>query len=137
MRKLILGTVLFASTLIANDITVEVTNLLNTNGKLSIGLYNKNDDTFANMSKYYKSVNLKIDDSKVIYRFKNIPNGTYAVAVVHDENENKELDKNFFGVPKEGYGFSNNIRPSFRGANFEESKFELMSNKNVVIKIGY
>ena len=137
MKKTIVATVLFASTLIASDITVKVTKLLNKNGKLSIGLYNKNDETFANMSKYYKGVHLVINDSKVIYTFENIPNGTYAVSVIHDENKNKELDKNFFGIPKEGYGFSNNIRPSFRGANFEESKFKLSSDKNIVINIGY
>jgi len=137
MRKLILSAVLFASTIIASDITVEVTGLLNKNGKLSIGLYNKNDDTFANISKYYKGVNLTINDSKVIYTFKNIINGTYAVAIIHDENKNKKLDKNFFGIPTEGYGFSNNIRPSFRSANFEESKFQLIDDKNIVINIGY
>ncbi len=137
MKKLILSTVLFASTIIASDIIVEITGLLNQNGKLSIGLYNKNDDTFANMSKYYKGVNLIINDKKAIYTFENISNGTYAISVIHDENENKELDKNFFGVPKEGYGFSNNIRPTFRGANFQESKFKLNSDKTIVINIGY
>ena len=137
MKKLILSTVLFASTIMASDITVEVTKLLNKNGKLSIGLYNKNDDTFANISKYYKGVHLVINDKKVTYIFKNIQNGTYAISVIHDENENKELDKNFFGIPKEGYGFSNNIRPSFRSANFEESKFILNSDKIINIKMEY
>ena len=137
MKKLILGTVLTASILSANNITVEVTNILNQNGKIAIGLYNKDDDTFASMSKYYKAINLEINDKNVIYTFKNIPNGTYAISVIHDENENQKLDKNFFGIPKEGYGFSNNIRPSFRSANFEESKFKLNSDKNIVINIGY
>lgn len=129
--------VLFASILFASDLTVEVTNLRNKNGKISIGLYNNNDNTFASISKSYKGVNLAIDNSKIIYTFKNIPNGIYAISVIHDENENKKLDKNFFGIPKEGYGFSNNIHPKFRGANFEESKFELKNDKNITIKIRY
>jgi len=137
MKKIILSAVLFASTLIASDITVEVTKLSNTNGKLSIGLYNKNDDTFAKLSKQYRGVHLEINDSKIIYAFKNIPNGTYAIAVIHDENDNGKLDKNFLGIPKEGYGFSNNIRPTFRSANFEESKFELNDDKSITIEIGY
>lgn len=137
MKKLILGTVLTISSLFAKDIYVEVTNILNQNGKLAIGLYNKNDDTFANMTKYYKGANLDIDDTKVIYEFKNIPNGTYAISVIHDENDNKKLDKNFLGIPTEGYGFSNNIRPAFRGANFDESKFVLNIDKSIVIKLGY
>jgi len=137
MKRLILGVVLATLMLSANSINVEVTNILNKNGKISIGLYNKDDDTFSNMSKYYKGVNLDINDTKVVYTFKNIPNGTYAISIIHDENENKKLDKNFFGIPTEGYGFSNNIRPSFRGATFKESMFTLNSDKNIVIKMGY
>ena len=34
--------------------------------------------------------------------------GTYAVAVYHDENANIKFDKNWIGLPVEGYGISNN-----------------------------
>jgi uncharacterized protein (DUF2141 family) len=40
--------------------------------------------------------------------FTNVPEGVYAVSVFHDENMNQRLDKNFMGVPKEGYVASNN-----------------------------
>ncbi|HPZ89719.1 MAG TPA: DUF2141 domain-containing protein, partial [Flavihumibacter sp.] len=55
--------------------------------------------------------------------FDNIPDGTYAVSVFLDENDNGKLDANGFGIPKEDYGFSNNVRPLTRAANFNESKF--------------
>jgi uncharacterized protein (DUF2141 family) len=42
--------------------------------------------------------------------FEDIPPGTYALAVIHDENMNGKLDTNFLGMPKEGYGFSNGQR---------------------------
>jgi uncharacterized protein (DUF2141 family) len=50
-----------------------------------------------------------------------VPAGRYAAVVIHDENSNMKLDRNFFGIPKEGFGFSNNPRvataaPSFRAA---------------------
>ena len=137
MRKIILGTILTVSSILAGNINVKITNILNQNGNIAIGLYNKDDGTFTDMSKYYKGVNLKIDIQEVIYIFKNIPNGTYAISVIHDENKNQKLDKNFFGIPKEGYGFSNNVRPIFRGANFEESKFRLNDDKNITIEMGY
>ena len=137
MKKIILGTVLILSSIFANDINVEITNILNQNGRIAIALYNKDDDTFATMSKYYKAASLKINAQSVIYIFKNIPNGTYAISVIHDENQNQKLDKNIFGIPQEGYGFSNNIRPNFRAANFEESKFRLNEDKSLTIKIGY
>jgi uncharacterized protein (DUF2141 family) len=37
-----------------------------------------------------------------------IPPGIYGVAVIHDENSNHKLDRNFLGIPKEGFGFANN-----------------------------
>jgi len=46
------------------------------------------------------------------------------MAVIHDENMNGKLDTNWLGIPKEGYGFSNNARgvagaPSFSAASFQ------------------
>lgn len=50
-----------------------------------------------------------------------LPAGDYAVAAIHDENKNAHLDRNFFGIPREGFGFANNPRvtlsaPSFKAA---------------------
>jgi uncharacterized protein (DUF2141 family) len=50
-----------------------------------------------------------------------VPAGRYGIVVIHDENSNMKLDRNFFGIPKEGFGFSNNPRvavsaPSFQAA---------------------
>lgn len=50
-----------------------------------------------------------------------VPPGRYAVVAIHDANENHKLDRNFFGIPKEGFGFANNPRvllsaPSFQAA---------------------
>ncbi len=39
--------------------------------------------------------------------FPDLPDGRYAVAAIHDENGNGDLDTNLLGVPVEGYGFSN------------------------------
>lgn len=40
--------------------------------------------------------------------WENLPPGNYGVAVIHDENGNHKLDRNFIGIPKEGFGFANN-----------------------------
>lgn len=51
--------------------------------------------------------------------------GTYAISCFHDVNGNGKLDTNFLGIPSEPYGASNNARPKFRAANWEETKFTL------------
>jgi uncharacterized protein (DUF2141 family) len=40
----------------------------------------------------------------------NLPPGDYGVVAIHDENKNHKLDRNFIGIPKEGFGFANNPR---------------------------
>jgi uncharacterized protein (DUF2141 family) len=55
--------------------------------------------------------------------FEDIPPGTYAMAVIHDENMNGKIDTNWMGIPTEGYGFSNDAKallgtPSFSAASF-------------------
>jgi len=48
-----------------------------------------------------------------------VPPGRYAAVVIHDENSNMKLDRNFFGIPKEGFGFSNNPRVAFSAPSFQ------------------
>ena len=137
MKNLFLNLLLFSSVLSANDLTVTITGVQGDKGEIRIGLYNTNDETFADVSKYYKKVTLSIDDENLTTTFKELPKGVYAIAIIHDENKNGKIDKNFFGMPTEGYGFSNNLRFMLRGATFEESQFELDRDKKIVVKIGY
>ena len=48
----------------------------------------------------------------------DLPPGNYGVVVIHDENRNRKLDRNFFGVPKEGFGFANNPHVGFSAPPF-------------------
>ena len=69
------------------------------------------------------------------YTFTDIPTGTYAVAVWHDEDEDKTMNKNLFGAPKENYGFSKNIYGTFGPPNFDEVSFKVNSGKKITLKI--
>src|SRR5512146_1075844 len=66
---------------------------------------------------------IKIRNTQARCDFEDIPPGTYAIAVIHDENMNGRLDTNPLGIPKEGYGSSNDVKaflgaPSFSAASF-------------------
>ncbi len=68
--------------------------------------------------------------------FENVAPGTYAIAIMHDENDNKKLDKNFIGVPTEGYGVSNNHTHSLSAPTWDESKFVVERGKNLSLGVG-
>ena len=55
--------------------------------------------------------------------FVGLPKGTYGVAVTHDENLNGKFDRNFLGLPMEGYCFSNDATGFFGPAAFEDTAF--------------
>ncbi len=43
----------------------------------------------------------------VVVELPGVDDGTYVVQVIHDENDNRQFDRNLLGIPEEGYGFSN------------------------------
>ena len=59
----------------------------------------------------------------------HVPPGRYAIAVFHDENSNRNLDK-FAGIPKEGFAFSRNPSIKFRAPRFEEVAIDLTPGRN-------
>ena len=134
MKKMIIGTLLITSLLSSFEIKVTVDNIKNTKGKLYIGLYNQSKG-FRDISKTYKDTKMLITGKSASYIFKDIPKGTYAISVFHDENSNGKLDKNMLGIPKESYGFSKNIRHLLGPADFDETSFVVDKNKNISIKV--
>ena len=60
-------------------------------------------------------------------RFTALPRGDYAVAVIHDENDNKKLDT-FAGIPKKGFGFSRNPAIRFGPPRFAAARFTLATD---------
>ena len=56
-----------------------------------------------------KDASLSITDSEMNLVFDSIPDGEYAISLLHDENENGDMDLNFIGYPLEGFGLANII----------------------------
>ena len=49
--------------------------------------------------------------------------GDYALFVYHDANANNDIDTGLLGIPKEGYAFSNNVRPKLSAPSFKSTHF--------------
>jgi uncharacterized protein (DUF2141 family) len=65
----------------------------------------------------------------------SVPPGTWAVSVLHDENGNDQLDTGLFGIPKEGYGASNNVLPTFSAPKFQDARFEVKANEPKALSV--
>lgn len=102
---------------------IHVDGFRNTRGNLGTVVFTSPDGWPENLGKSYRSGPAPIDPATrtAMAEWPNLPPGNYAVAAIHDENSNHKLDRNFIGIPKEGFGFANNPRvtlsaPSFRQA---------------------
>ena len=70
-------------------------------------------------------------------QFKGIPPGTYALTILHDENSNGRMDK-LVGVPKEGFGFSQNPVVRFAPPSFERVSIALTrAHTDAKVRIQY
>ncbi len=121
---------LFSSLLMfgqTSKIKVRIINLQGLKGQISIGLFN-NPESFPKKEQGKIGVYLEIKDSTVEHVFSELKNGNYAIAVYHDENGNKELDRSFFGWPTEDYVFSNYAEGSFGPPSFKDASFELVDS---------
>ena len=54
--------------------------------------------------------------------------GRYSVAVFLDEDADGKFDSNFLGIPKEPFGFSNDVMGALGKPSFEKASFEVGAN---------
>lgn len=114
------------------DLKVKINGFKNNNGKVIVGLYNS-EGNFLNTTHKATTTIIKRNTAYVV--FKGIHKGEYAISLYHDENNNNELDKNFFGIPKEVYGCSNNAKGVMGPPQYKDAKFKLVKTETITISL--
>jgi uncharacterized protein (DUF2141 family) len=120
-------------------LTIHIVNARNANGVIRVALFYSPEGFPGDASKALRTQPAKIDPQTLNAQavFSGVPQGTYAVMVFHDENNNGKLDKNMIGIPKEGYGASDSAAKKMHAPVFDEAKFSLTSDQSVEVKLIY
>ncbi len=118
----------------AGTLNVEIKNIKSKKGKIRIEVFDEKEDFLKNGKvipvRISKTGSISVDLDDLTF-------GKYAISIYHDLNNNGKLDTNFFGIPEEPYGFSNNIRPRFRAPRYDESEFAFSrEGQSIEIKLG-
>lgn len=116
-------------------LVVTVTGLKPLKGDLYISLHNR-PEYFQIADSAFMKIKISVDAEKETVHFNNVPEGRYAIALYHDENEDGTMETNEMGVPREGYGFSNNPKVPGR-PKFEQAAFDLGRNDTIEVKMIY
>tara|TARA_Y100000782_G_C10185956_1_gene266569 strand:+ start:2793 stop:3209 length:417 start_codon:yes stop_codon:yes gene_type:complete len=108
------------------DITVKFPDLENEGGKIFAQLISAADTLYTS-----KVIPVKREFAQVT--FHQIPKGKYAVKAFHDVNSNQKMDLNLLGIPKEPFGYSNNVRDGIKTPQLEEQLFNVQGNTVISI----
>ena len=107
------------------EIVVKVTNIKNDEGVIRVLLFKEACGFPDSPEKAFHSASVIINNQIATVSFKQLPAGKYAISVFHDSQNTGKLRTNMMGIPKDGYGFSNNARSTFSAPSFESAAFDL------------
>ena len=111
---------------------IVIENVKHAQGSIGIALFNS-EETF--LTKSFKKTKVKPSPAgNVTVTFEDLPAGEYAFSVLHDLNDNGDLDMGQMG-PLEPYGFSNNAPSMYGPAQYSQAKFELRESMTTSVKI--
>lgn len=117
-------------------VEVSITGLRNMKGQILVCL-TTNPKAFPDCSKDKSSVRMAVKATDAgDFKVQAASVGTYAIAVVHDENSNNKLDTAIF-LPKEGFGFSRNPTITVGPPSFKAASFAVAGDMRQSIKMKY
>ena len=126
-----------AAGVFAGDLTVNVERVRSDRGSVLAALYDS-AATFMQQPTARATFKVKATKGTVQYVFHDLPAGQYALSVFHDENGNGRLDRNLLGIPREGYGFSNDAEAHLGPPAFGKAGFDFDGKvKSITITLHY
>lgn len=116
-------------------IVADISNLRNDKGVCRACLFNSPASFKGETGEPFQCVAAPVKNGIARAVFDNVPHGAYALFVFHDVNSNNKLDKNFIGIPKEGYGASRNKLPFASAPSYNENKFTVNDKTTVKLDV--
>ncbi|MDX8341147.1 DUF2141 domain-containing protein [Draconibacterium sp. IB214405] len=120
----------------STTLIVTVPNINPLKGEIQVSVYD-NDESFLKENEEYKIYRFKVEEAKGSFVINDLPEKEYALIIYHDENDNKKMDKSIIGMPKEGYGFSKNVKPGLSRPDFKDCSILLNKDVETEIKLMY
>ena len=107
----------------ANDVVITVTDVRSTKGVVRACL-TADGKSFPKCNKDPKAKRVVVPAGKTVtIRFTGVKPGEYAVALLHDENNNGKADRTLGMIPKEGYGFSRDAKVRMGPPKYKDAVF--------------
>jgi uncharacterized protein (DUF2141 family) len=123
---------------VSGSIHIEVSGIRNDNGFLLIALFNQEKGFPDKEVLAFRKERIPAKKGTMKFDFSNLPPGKYAFGIIHDENDNRILDKGLFGIPKEGFCFSRQAMGTVGPPSFQSASIDVNTSAAVqILKISY
>lgn len=115
-------------------LSIDIQGLESNDGKVLILLFNDDGGFPENDQLAYKILELPIN-KQLVKVVEDVPEGIYAISVLHDADGNGKMKKNGVGFPTEAFGFSNDPSILFGIPSFKKCSFEVKADKKNYVTI--
>lgn len=100
---------------------LDISGLRSSKGHVLIAVYRPGDGFSETKKSAFRKESVPARAGNMTVHLKDLPVGTYAIALIHDENDNSKIDTGIFGIPIEGFCFSNGAAGVFGPPSFKDA----------------
>ena len=116
------------------NLQVSISGASSDTGSIRILVFSKPSGFPDQVKQAVRSISLPSKNGKASFKLTDLPTGTYAIGVIHDQDNNGKLSTNAVGYPTEKFGFSNNPKVYFGPPSFEKAAF-ILGKTAVLVEI--
>src|SRR5574337_1890060 len=114
-------------------LTIVAEGVSNSQGVVGVLVFNSPQGWPTDNGSAFRAVAVRAHPGSVEVRIPGLPPGAYAAVVLHDLNENRKLDRNWFGKPREQWGMSENPPVHFSAPGFMSARFILSGDERLTV----
>jgi uncharacterized protein (DUF2141 family) len=116
-------------------LTIVVEGMDSSAGNLGVLVFNNEKGWAEDRTAAFKDIAVPAQQGTQTLKVPDLPPGKYAVALIHDVNQNHKIDKNWIGMPKEQWGMSNNPHATIKAPPMSKATFELTKDMEIHITL--
>ncbi len=109
---------------------IEISNIRNQKGVILLSVYTAPSQYPYNPARTYEVKKDSLAKGMVHTTITDLSPGHYGLCLLDDENGSGEMENNLIGIPLEGYGFANNVKPFLKRPDYERILFKIVPGMN-------
>lgn len=114
------------------QLTITITHTKSQGGMVRVLIFQGAEGFPDQPEKAFKQISVQMDEGKAVYNLEHLEEGTYAISAFLDHDRDGKMRIGTFGIPKDPYGFSNNVRGLFGPPDYKKAAFEVKEGNNEV-----